>query len=282
MMLATGTFVINDSMMKLATEGLPPLQVLFMRGIAATMWCLPLLLVLGFGKSLPAVLDRRVLLRNFLEFVAVLGFIIGLANMPIADVTALGQITPLIVLIGSSMLFRERIGGIRAALIGLGFVGALMVAQPTGQGISVYALLGLSNAVFCAARDLAGRRIDAKVPGLIVAFCAILLVMAGSGIAHLLFERWAAPELRHLLLIGGAGFFLMIGHLSIFSAYRAAPAGVVAPFYYTFSVWAVISGFVVFNQFPNGLALAGIVLVILSGLAIVVLSERQRRLSVVA
>ena len=73
--------------------------------------------------------------------------------------SALGQITPLLVLLGASILFRERIGGVRMALIGCGFIGALMVAQPTMQGISIYALLALANAVFCAARDLAGRRV---------------------------------------------------------------------------------------------------------------------------
>ena len=51
------------------------------------------------------------------------------------------------------------VGADRVSLIGLGFVGALMVAQPTLAGISVYALLAIGNAIFCAARDLSGRRI---------------------------------------------------------------------------------------------------------------------------
>jgi drug/metabolite transporter (DMT)-like permease len=58
--------------------------------------------------------------------------------------------------------------------------------------------------------------------------------------------------------------------------------GTVAPFYYCFSVWAVISGLAVFGQFPNALALGGIALVITSGLAIVALDGRRRRLTVVA
>ena len=90
---------------------------------------------------------------------AILCYVVALANMPIADATALGQVTPLLVILGAAFLLRERIGGVRMALIGRGFLGALMVAQPTGAGISVYALLALANAVFCAARDLAGRRV---------------------------------------------------------------------------------------------------------------------------
>ncbi|MER8420839.1 DMT family transporter [Mesorhizobium sp. M1329] len=202
--------------------------------------------------------------------------------MQIADSTALGQITPLLMLVGSSMLFGERIGGLRLALIGLGFVGAVMVAQPTMQGISVYALLALGNAALSAARDLAGREVAADVPGMVVAISAVIVVLAGAGVAHLVSEQWVVPETRHLLLMGGAGLFLIFGHFFIFMAYRVGPTSVVAPFYYCFTVWAVISGLVVFRQLPNALAICGILLVVASGLTIVSLDERKRRLTVVA
>ena len=168
------------------------------------------------------------------------------------------------------------------ALIAFGFIGALMVAQPTMQGISIYAVLGLANAAFCAARDLAGRRVAAEVPGMIVAISAVVVVLIGAGVAHLVSERWVMPETHHLLLLAGAGLFLIFGHFFVFMAYRVGPTSVVAPFYYCFTVWAVISGLVVFRQFPNALATSGILLVVASGIAIVTLDERKRRLTVVA
>ena len=282
MIVSTGSYVISDSMMKLATSGLPPYEVLVLRGLAATIWGIPLLLALGYGRKLAMVVDRRVLLRNVFELGAILAYVVALANMQIADSTALGQITPLLLLVGTSMLFGERIGGVRMALIGLGFLGALMVVQPTMQGVSVYALLALANAVLSAARDLAGRRVAAHVPGMIVAISAVLVVLGGAGIAHLVFEAWVVPETYHLLLMAGAGFFLIFGHFFIFMAYRVGPTSVVAPFYYCFTVWAVISGLLVFQQLPNALAICGILLVVASGLTIVSLDERRRRLTVVA
>ncbi|UVK36850.1 DMT family transporter [Mesorhizobium sp. AR10] len=282
MIVATGSYLVNDTMMKLATTGLPPYEVLFLRGIAATLLGIPLLFLLGYGKQIPLILDRRVLRRNLLEMAAILCYVVALANMQIADSTALGQITPLLMLVGSSILFGERIGGVRMALIGFGFIGALMVAQPTMQGISVYALLALGNAALSAARDLAGRKVAAEVPGMIVAISAVVVVLAGAGAAHLVSERWVMPEARHLLLMTGAGLFLIFGHFFIFMAYRVGPTSVVAPFYYCFTVWAVISGLVVFGQFPNALAVCGILLVVASGLSIVSLDGRKRRLTVVA
>lgn len=282
MVISTCSYVINDTLMKLATEGLPPYEVLMLRGCAGLLWGLPLMLVLGYGRQLPMVFERRVLARNLAETAAILCYVVALANMPIADASALGQITPLLVLLGASILFRERIGGVRMALIGVGFIGAIMVAQPTMQGISIYAVLALVNAVLCAVRDIAGRRIAAEVPGMIVAMSAIIVVLIGAGAMHLATEQWVVPQGHHLLLLAGAGFFLIFGHFFIFMAYRVGPTGVVAPFYYFFTFWAVLSGLVVFGQFPNLLAISGIVLVVAAGLTIVLLDERKRRLAPVA
>ncbi|MBZ9704139.1 MULTISPECIES: DMT family transporter [unclassified Mesorhizobium] len=282
MIVSTGSYLINDTMMKLATAGLPSYEVLFLRGAAAALWGFPLLLALGYGKQIPLIFDKRVLHRNLLELAAILCYVVALANMQIADSTALGQVTPLLMLVGSSILFGERIGGQRMALIGLGFIGALMVAQPTMQGISVYALLALGNAALSAARDLTGRRVPAEVPGMIVAISAVVVVLIGAGAAHLVSERWIMPGAHHLLLMAGAGFFLIFGHFFIFMAYRVGPTSAVAPFYYCFTVWAMISGLLVFGQFPNALAICGILLVVGSGLAIVSLDQRRRRLTVVA
>ncbi|RWA64142.1 DMT family transporter [Mesorhizobium sp.] len=282
MVVSTGSYLVNDTMMKIATIGLPPYEVLFLRGVAAALWGVPLLVLLGYARQVPLIFERKVLRRNLLELAAILCYVVALANMQIADSTALGQITPLLMLVGASVLFGERIGGARMALIGVGFIGALMVAQPTMQGISVYALLALGNAVLSAARDLAGRKVGAEVPGMIVAISAVVVVLVGSGVAHLVSEPWVMPEPRHLLLIAGAGLFLIFGHFFIFMAYRVGPTSAVAPFYYCFTVWAVISGLLVFGQFPNALAVCGILLVVASGLAIVSLDERRRRLIPVA
>lgn len=282
MVVATGAYVVNDAMMKVATDGLPPYEVLMLRGAFAMLWGLPLVFLLGFGDRLAAMFEPRVLARNLCETVAVLCYVVALANMPIADAIALGQITPLLVILGVAWLHRTPVGRTRMWLIGIGFAGALMVAQPTGAGISVYALLALGNAVACAARDLVGRQVPAAVPGVVVALSAALVVLAGASAAHLALEPWVTPNPRHLTLLAGAGLFLIFGHFFIFMAYRVGTAHGTAPFYYSFTVWAMIAGLIVFGELPNRLALAGIGLVVASGLAIVLLDSRLRRPAPVA
>lgn len=279
MVVSTGAYVANDTLMKLATAGLPPYEVLFLRGAAAFLWSIPLLLLLGQWRRTALMFDRRVLIRNLFELAGILSYVMALANMPIADSSALMQITPLLVIIGASLFFRERIGAARVVLIALGFAGAVMIAQPSMAGISIFAVLALASAVFGAARDLSGQRVAAAVPGMIVAVSAVLVVLVGSGVAHLLFERWVTPQPHHLALLGGAGLLLIFGHFFLFLAYRIGPTGVVAPFSYAFTVWAVISGLLVFGALPNPLAIGGIVLVVGSGLLIVTLDQRSRRLA---
>ena len=282
MVIATGVFSTNDVLMKLATTGLPPYEVLFIRGVMASILMLPLVLLTGNGRQLHHVFDKWVLIRNSFELLAVLCFIVALANMPIADLSALGQISPMLLLLGVALIYREKIGAARLVLITIGFVGALLVAQPGVSGFSFYALLGVVSAMCVAARDIAGRKVGSNIPAPIVAYATLRLVMVGSGVATFAFEDWVMPSARHLLLLAGSGLCLSLGLLFIFLSSRIAATSAVAPFYYLFSVWAVLSGFFVFRTFPNALALCGIGLIVMSGITVVFLDQRRRRLEVLA
>jgi drug/metabolite transporter (DMT)-like permease len=276
MVLSTGFFSANDAFMKLATVGLPPFEVVFLRGVMGSLWALPVVLLTGNAGELPHVVNRWVLLRNCFELMAVLCFVVALANMPIADLAALGQISPMLLLIGVAVLYRDPIGWVRAVLIAIGFIGAICVAQPGANGVSLFAILGLGCAVGTALRDIAGRKVDTAIPTLVVAYGTLLLVMVGAGIAMLVFEHWVVPDGQHLLFLACSGLLLSLGHYFIFLSYRTGATAAVAPFYYMFAIWAVFSGAFVFGTFPNTLALAGIVLIVFSGVAVVLVDVRKQ------
>lgn len=282
MVLSTGTFVINDTMLKLAAEDLPPFQTLFLRGIAASLWFLPVILVTGNGPRVKLALNRWAVLRNAFELTAVAGFITALPQVPLADITAINQLAPMLLLIGCAVFYGERIGTTRMVLIAFGFGGAVLVAQPGGSGFSPYLLLGLLCALGSAGRDIVGRKVPTSIPVLVIAFSTLLFVMAGAGVLHLVFEDWQAVEMEQVWLLLGSGLFLCGGQFFLFASYRTAETAVVAPFIYLFAVWAVISGAVVFGVLPNALALCGIVLILVAGVTIAVLDERRRRIMITA
>lgn len=273
---ATGSFVANDTCMKLALSDMPPFQVLTLRGIAAIIWCLPLIAALGLLRELPKAFNPWVVLRSLSELVAILCFIMALSKMNIADLTAIAQIAPLLVLLAMWLIFGEKIGGIRFLLIGLGILGALFVAQPGGSAASPFAIFGFFTAVGAAARDILSRKVPPRTPALSVTFSTLLIVMLGGLMLSLLFETPVEPTSRHAWLMLVAGFFLMCGHSFVFIAFRNAPARLVAPFSYSLLIWAGLSSLLVFGDVPNALAITGMLLIIVSGLAIVFLEGRSK------
>ena len=275
MMSATGFFVINDTFMKLVTEDLPPFQTLFMRGIFASLACLAIIVLFRQGGSLGQSLDPRVLARGFTEVGSVLCYIVALAHMPIADVIAIGQTAPLMLLLAAAIVFGDSIKGLRLGLIALGFVGALMVAQPNAAGLSIHALLAFGSAALVAVRDLIGRGIAASTPGFVVALATATLVMLGAGAFSFSFEIWVPPTSGHWLNIFFAGVLVALGHVCIILSYRLGETAAVAPFYYSFMIWAVIAGFLVWHQAPNLLGFAGMLLILLSGLTVILMDQRK-------
>ncbi len=274
MILAAGAFVTNDSFMKIVLADTPPMQVLFMRGVAAFIWCLPLLFVLGHREDIPRAFNPWVLLRGACELLAIMSFIIALNHMPLGDVTAIYQTAPLLVLVGVSLVWGEKIGAARMVFVILGVIGALFVAQPGSASASPYAAFGFLTAIGSAMRDLVGRKVPRSVPGLVVAFSTIVVVMLAAGLANLAFETWITPPPRNVAMMLAAGFFLMGGHTFVFLSFRHGTAAAVAPFYYTFTIWAVLSGLVVFGDVPNWLSVLGIALILTSGLACIALDRR--------
>jgi drug/metabolite transporter (DMT)-like permease len=274
MVLASGCFTINNGLLKLAVVDLPPLEALFLRAVAALILGVPVLLATTSRASLRHMLEGRVLARNVVECAAAIAFVFAVANAPLADITALLQLTPMLVLLGAVLFFGDRVGGAAIALIVVALVGALLVAQPGSQGFQPYVLFGLASAALSAGRDLIGRRVDAGVPALAVAVGLSLVSAVGIGALMLAFERWVTPSLPQLLLIAGASAFLTLAQLLLFLSFRVAETKAVVPFFYTGTLWALLIGAVVFGTLPNAVAAVGICLIAASGVLVLLLDRR--------
>jgi drug/metabolite transporter (DMT)-like permease len=277
MLAATAVFVVGDSFMKLVTEDLPPFEVLFLRSIAASLACAVIVALRGDWRFISGALDGRTLLRAAGETLCTLCYVVALARMPIADVIAILQTGPLILILAAAVLLRERIGPARGALALVGFVGALMVAQPSASGVSPAVLLAFAAALLGAVRDLAGRTVPTRIPVMVVNFATMLVMTLAAGAMSLGVETWTAPNGRHLTSLVLAGVLVTFGHVGLLLAYRLGRPASVAPFFYSFALWGVVSGLIVWGALPNALALAGIALIVGSGIAIIVLGQRRGR-----
>ena len=275
MLLSGLTFVSCDSFLKLLLREVPPLEALVLRGVSATFWCFALIVATGHLRQLPKAFGFWTIIRALAEVVAVTAFIIALAKVPMADITAIYQVAPLLVLIGASFLWGEQIGVLRWLLIGLGLAGALVVAQPGGAGTSPLALLGFITAIASAVRDLLSRKAPQDTPGLVITFTIVVCVLVAAFILSSLYETWV-PVNQHLALYGlASGFFVMLGHFFVFMAFRLTTARVVAPFYYCFTLFAALFGAVFFSEWPNHYAIIGIVMIITCGLGVLAFERKD-------
>lgn len=278
MLAATAVFVVGDCFMKLVTEaGMPPFEVLFVRGLAASALCAAWVAVRGEWRAIAAALDGRVLARAAAETLSVLCYIVALARMPIADVIAILQTAPLILIVAAAVLLREKVGPARVVLVLLGFAGALMVAQPDAAGLSPAAWLAFAAALLIAVRDLVGRGVPARVPLTVVVLATNLVVTAVAGAMSFGRETWVAPSGSQVASLAAAGGLVTLGHAGVLLAYRLGRASVIAPFFYSFALWGLVAGVVVWGAWPDPVALVGIALIVASGVAIVVLNRSPDR-----
>lgn len=277
MVVSMGSFVASDSCMKLAMENAPLFELMLMRGLVSLTICLGLILALGQGASIARMFDKWLVARGVLETIANLSFIFALGFIAIADLTAIVQTCPLFVLLGAWAFRGERLGGARLALILLGIAGAMLVAQPGTGAVSPLAGLAFITAIASAIRDLLTPNVPKGMPPLVAALTVItVLTLTGLG-GMLALESPIIPGTRDILLMVVSGTLAVSGHLLLYLTYRLGEARTVAPFMYTLTIWAVLSGLVVFGEVPNTLAIAGMALVALAGLAIIGLDGRQRR-----
>jgi len=275
MLGATAVFVIGDCFMKLVAETLPPFQVLFLRGLAASAACALLIAARREWGAIAGAVHPRVLLRAVAETASVLCYIVSLARMPIADVIAILQTAPLILIVAAAVLLREKVGPARLVLVLIGFAGALLVAQPDAAGLSAAALLAFASALLIAARDLFGREVPAGIPVSITVLTTTLMVTVAAGALSNCAESWVQPSGRHLVYLGGAGVLVTLGHAGVLLAYRLGRTAVIAPFFYSFAVWGLVAGVVVWGALPNAPALGGIALIVASGVMIVLANQRS-------
>lgn len=276
MVTAMGTFIASDTCLKLAMADAPMFQLVLMRAYAAVTISLVVIVAMNQGAFLRHVANPWLVARGLLEVVCNMSFNFAIMHLPLADVVAILQTCPLFVLLGALLIWGEKLGGMRILLIIAGIFGALMVAQPGMTAASPWATLGFITAVTAAIRDLITRRVPSNIPPLVTALTVVLLLMLAGGIGTVAFETQVAPTGWHMGLMLLAAVFLVTGHTLLFIAYKTGRPRSVAPFMYTLTVWAGLSSIVVFRDIPNTLAIAGMALVVVSGLAVILLEGRAR------
>lgn len=286
MSLSMLAFTVNDTFMKSVTAEVPLFQVIFLRGLVAIAGLVVMGLVTGaFRQKLVGGDWRLIALRSVAEIFATITFLTALLHMQLANLSAIMQALPLAVTLAAALVFGDRIGWRRMTAILVGFVGVMIIIRPGTEAFDVWSLLGVAS-VFCVVvRDLSVRRLGAHVPSIIVALgAAVTVMLMGLGFSALegvaMFDGmtgWQELTTSQGLRVFGAGAFLIVGYLCAVTAMRFGDIGLVAPFRYTSLLWAIVLGFAVFGNLPDGWTLVGSAIVVASGIYTLLRERKLRR-----
>jgi drug/metabolite transporter (DMT)-like permease len=275
MLASSASFVLNDSFIKLAATGLPTFQLLFIRAYVACVIGAIMITLMGQWRALPGVFEPRTILRGLAETGAAFCFTIALFQMPLANIFAISQTIPLFLILGAALFYRDHLGLLQILLIILGFGGALIVARPDFSNLSPAILFAFASVLCIATRDLIGRGVPTHIPVIVVTVATSALVGIAAGLLHFTTESWVVMQPRQLLYVTAAGIFIALGQVGVVMAYRFASTTTIAPLFYSFAVWSVASGYFIFGETPSVLALSGIGLIVVTGLALVHVNQRR-------
>lgn len=266
MMASMACFTINDALIKATGGAVPLFQLLVLRGILATL----LIAVLAWSRGAfrPRIARQDwfwIGFRSLSEVGAAYFFITALLNMPLANITAILQVLPLTVTLGSALFFREAVGWRRMSAIAIGFCGMLLIVRPGPDGFTLWSLYALIAVLCVTARDLSTRRLSSQVPSLLVTFSASLTVLVAAWLAALSID-WVPVSPQLGTLIAASSLFIVGGYYFSVQVMRTGDVSFIAPFRYTGLIWALVLGWLVFGDWPSALTLLGAGIIVTTGL----------------
>lgn len=291
-------FSLQDVAIKHFSAEYSVLQIVVVRGVVAVMVVAAILFWIhgpaGFAVRQPGLIVSK----GLLAFLSYLVYYMAIASLPLADVVAITFSAPILVIVLSALLLREPVGPRRWLAVVVGFVGVLIVVGPSGKmanlAVSLAALAAFSYALssviaryigpedrpwtvtfyFTLAHFLGGCLVSA-----LVFFWAPVLPDPHPSMAFLL-RPWASGEQLDLLSIGVLGVNAAAGFYFLNKAYLSAPASTVAPFEYTYLLWAILFGYLLWSEVPEATTFVGVALLIGSNLYILqreLVGKRQTR-----
>ncbi len=267
MSLAMALFIANDALVKQVSASLPGPQLIFIRGLMATSLVLIMAQAMGHLKNWRMLLNSKLWLRGAVDAMASLTYLTAVFHLPLGNATAINLASPLFITVFAIFFFKEQVTLQRGALILLGFAGVLLVVQPSTEGFSSYAWICVLATLLHATRDTLTRAIGLHVPSLLITLSTAVSVALAAG-SITLTQAWVPVTNSSLALLFCASLFLSLAYYFLIVAMRSGEISLVAPFRYSGLLFALLIGYVVWDEVPNQLAWLGIALLVISGLLI--------------
>ena len=204
------------------------------------------------------------LLRSVLSIIESACFILSFRYLSLADVHSIASLTPVLVVALSAIILREHVSLKTWIAIFIGFVGVLIIMRP---GLSIFdpkSLIPLAGAFLLSIYQIVTRKAsetDSNETSLFyTSIVGIILVLIIG------YSYWQPLIEQSILIFITTGIFFSLGLYFQIIALSMARAGIIQPFHYTLIFWAIILGYIFYNDFPDIPTLIGALVITISGI----------------
>ena len=208
------------------------------------------------------------LLRSCLSIVESACFILSFRYLSLADVHSIASLTPVLVVALSAIILREHVSLKTWLAIFIGFLGVLIIMRP---GLSIFdpkSLLPLAGAFFLSIYQIVTRKASEKDSNETSLFYTSIVGIILMGIIG--YNFWQPLMEQSILFFIAIGFFFSLGLYFQIIALSMARAGIIQPFHYTLIFWAIILGYIFYDDFPDNFTILGALVITISGIYVLV------------
>ncbi len=275
---------MGDALAKAVGDTIPLGQLLLVRfGIQAVL-LIPLVVFTTRSFAMSPRVIKLIALRTVFHILGIGAMFTALRFMPLADTVAIAFVMPFIMLLLGKYVLGEEVGPRRLIACTVGFVGTLLVIQPSFAEVGWLALLPLFVAVVFSLFMLVTRQVAKDVDPIAMQAVSGMMACAMLGVLYAAFGGLAwgaltlvAPGPTDLWMLALIGVLGTGAHLLMSWSLRFAPSATLAPMQYLEIPVATIIGYLAFRDWPNGLAQLGIAITIGAGLYIIWREQRTAR-----
>ena len=265
MFLSVCAFSVMDLIVKWS-DSYPLGQVIFFRGFFGLVlyyFVIPKERLKDFYYTKRPMLHFS---RCFFGLMALLSIFTALRNLPLATVVSISFAAPIFTTIFSIFFLSEKVGYFRWLAVFVGFVGIIIISEPGLSSLNVYYIFPVIFVLGMSYVAISIRQLSSTEPvWLISLYFSAAITLAGL---FTIPYGWVMPNLTDLILLSLIGIFGGVANLWLSQSYKFSEVSLVTPLKYLALVFAIIFGYLIWDEIPTIKTLVGATLVIVSSIII--------------
>ncbi|RLA73768.1 MAG: EamA family transporter [Epsilonproteobacteria bacterium] len=278
MLIASFSFAIMGAFVKLASEHISSLEVVFFRNLFGV-------LLIGFAvykKPMTHIGGKPFLLlfRGLMGFTALLAYFYNIAHIPLGDAVTFSKTAPIFTAIFAWLFLKEKLSSSAWLAIFVGFSGIILITQPSAIGFTKYDLLGIFSGIGAALAYTSVRELRNYYDTRAIVLSFTIVGTIGPIILFILSQYISVPELDFMLgkfvmpsgivwlYIFGVGILGTLSQYYMTKAYGETKAAIVGTVSYTTIVFAILFGLLLGDSLPNIMTTFGILLIVFAGIMV--------------